>query len=38
MNEREEESIQKAGGIPVMIPAKEIGRHMGELTLKANIG
>ena len=36
MNEREEEAIKQAGGIPVMIPAKEIGRHMGELTIQAS--
>jgi predicted Kef-type K+ transport protein len=32
MNDREEEAIKQAGGIPVVIPAKEIGRHMGVLS------
>jgi predicted Kef-type K+ transport protein len=34
MNEREEAAIVESGGKPVSIPAREIGRHMGELTLK----
>jgi len=34
MNEREENSIEESGGRPVAIPAREIGRYMGELTLK----
>jgi len=36
MNEREEAVINHAGGIPVMIPAKEIGRHMGVLSTEAD--
>lgn len=33
MNEREEAAILDSGGKPVSIPAREIGRHMGELTI-----
>jgi Kef-type K+ transport system membrane component KefB len=34
LNEREENSIEEAGGRSVAIPAREIGRYMGELTLE----
>lgn len=36
MNDREEEIIKQAGGIPVVIPAKEIGRHMGVLSTEVD--
>jgi hypothetical protein len=36
MNEREEQAIKESGGLPVAIPAHEIGRYMGELSQKEN--